>query len=211
MTSAPKRAAAILGVIVIAALALVFLTARPGNRAAEQPRHATVLPERLPLPAFELRDHRGEPFTRDSLAGHSSLLFFGFTHCPDICPATLTQLAAARSRVAEETGLPAEALPEIVLISVDPERDTPDALRRYVEYFGTGITGVTGDAGEIEQLTSALGIYHEKAETATGDYTVNHSTAVLVVDDDASLMALFSAPHKPEYFARDLPLLMAAQ
>lgn len=210
MSISSQRVAAAAGVIFVAVLAL-FLFARPGNDVAEQPQHATMLPERLPLPEFDLLDQDGAPFTRDSLAGHQSMLFFGFTHCPDICPATLQQLVAARNRLLEETGMPAEALPEIVLISVDPERDTPEALRRYVEYFGTGITGVTGDADELGKLTSTLGIYHEKAETATGDYTVNHSTAVLVVDEDASLMALFSAPHKQEYFARDLPLLMAAK
>ena len=87
-----------------------------------KPLHATILPQAAALPRFSLLDQNGAEFNNESLSDHWSLVFFGFTHCPDICPATLTQLAIARSRVlagGENT------FPEIVLISVDPERDTP--------------------------------------------------------------------------------------
>jgi protein SCO1/2 len=168
-----------------------------------------VLPEPLPLPDFALRDHEGEPFTLDSLRGRTSLLFFGFTHCPDICPATLQQLSLARKQIAETT--PGTALPAIVLISVDPERDTPEKLEKYVSAFGEDIAGLTGTRESLLPLTSAMGIYFERQPLEGGDYTVSHSTAVLVVDADANLRALFSAPHKTEYFAHDIPLLMAAQ
>lgn len=204
MTHTALRIVATLGVIAIVAATAYFLSARPGAEA----RHATVLPERLPLPEFSLRDHRNAPFTREDLRGRTSLVFFGFTHCPDICPATLQQLAVARKRMVEQTGeAPA---PEIVLISVDPERDTPAKLREYVEHFGDGVTGVTGEPDDLRKLTSALGIYHEKSGDGD-DYTVNHTTAVLVVDDAARLQAMFSAPHRPEHFVRDVPLLMASR
>src|SRR5690606_19333987 len=128
---------------------------------------------------------------------------------PDICPATLQQLSLARKRIAETS--PGTALPAIVLISVDPERDTPEKLHKYVSSFGEDLTGVTGDRESLLPLTSATGIFFERQPLESGDYTVSHSTAVLVVDADANLRALFSAPHKTEYFVHDIPLLMAAQ
>ncbi|HEX5765754.1 MAG TPA: SCO family protein [Woeseiaceae bacterium] len=193
-------------------VALLFLWNVDDNGPEPQgagPRFATVLPEPLPLPDFALRDQEGEPFTLDSLRGRTSLLFFGFTHCPDICPATLQQLSLARKQIAATT--PGTALPAIVLISVDPERDTPEKLEKYVSAFGEDIAGLTGTRESLLPLTSAMGIYFERQPLEGGDYTVSHSTAVLVVDADANLRALFSAPHKTEYFAHDIPLLMAAQ
>ena len=179
------------------------------NGSGASPRYATVLPEPLPLPDFELYDQHNEPFSRDTLRGRTSLLFFGFTHCPDICPATLQQLALARKQIAESGELET-SLPRIILISVDPERDTPEKLARYVSAFGDGIAGATGEPEALRELTSALGLFFEKQVADDGDYTVGHSTAVLVVDDEARLRALFSAPHKTEFFVHDVPLLANA-
>ena len=169
---------------------------------------ATVLPEPRPLPAFSLTDHDNRLFDTARLRGRTTLLFFGFTHCPDVCPATLSQLATARRQLADAS--PGAELPEIVLVSVDPERDTPAVLGSYVEYFGEGITGVTGTPGELRALTEPLGIFFEKSPQGD-DYTMNHSTAVLVVGPDAALQALFSAPHDVDAFVHDLPILMASQ
>lgn len=193
--------AAAAAVAVLAAFAVGELI-----RPRAEPLHATVLPEPLPLPEFELYDHHNEPFSRDSLRGQTSLLFFGFTHCPDICPATLQQLSLARKQAAASGD--ATSLPRIVLISVDPERDTPEKLEAYVSAFGEGITGVTGEPEALRGLASALGIFFEK-EPAGDSYTVSHSTAVLFVDGNAGLRALFSAPHKTESFAHDIPLLVS--
>lgn len=180
------------------------------NGAPAVAQSATVFPEPRPLPEFRLVDHRGEPFGREDLRGQTSLLFFGFTHCPDICPATLQQLTLARRQLASQD----EPLPEIVLISVDPERDTPEVLGKYVEYFGQGVTGVTGSPDALRGLASSLGIHFEKAPAADGsadDYLVSHSAAVLVVDPEARLEAIFGAPHSIEAFVTDLPVLMASR
>lgn len=178
--------------------------------APDRPQFATALPERRPLPEFSLTDHQSRPFDTERLRGHTSLLFFGFTHCPDICPATLTQLAAARRQLAAESGSAGAELPQIVLVSVDPERDTAESLKAYVEYFGEGITGVTGSVEEIRALSEPLGVYFEKNPLGGDDYTVSHSSAVLVIAPDATLQALFSAPHEVAAFVHDLPILMAA-
>jgi protein SCO1/2 len=167
------------------------------------PDAATVLPEPRPLPSFSLVDQAGAPFTNDSLAGRWSVLFFGFTHCPDICPATLQQLAVARQRLAAD----GRDFPEIILVSVDPERDTPEVLADYVAYFDAGITGVTGTVAEVSEFAHALGIFFAKSGDSGGDYSVDHSAAVLVVNENAEWYAVFSAPHSIDDFVHDLPIL----
>jgi protein SCO1/2 len=202
-------------VAVLVALGLAASCHSDFGGAPREPLHATVLPEPIPLPAFTLRDEQNEPFTRQQLLGKTSLLFFGFTHCPDICPATLQQLALARKQLQEQSekasstdGAP---LPQIVLISVDPERDTPEKLKSYVSYFGEGIVAATGSPDALTEITSALGVWFQREAVGEGDYTLSHSTAVLVIGEDATFRAVFSAPHKTEYFVHDLPLLMAAR
>ena len=168
------------------------------------PQHATRLLHPATLPQFSLLDQNGSEFNKESFNGHWSLVFFGFTHCPDICPATLQQLVLARSRVltAGENGFP-----NIVLISVDPERDTTAVMANYVSHFGNGIIGVTGRLDELRKLTSALGIYFEKSVDKSGNYRIDHSAVVIVINKSAEFHALFSAPHNVDYFVDDLALL----
>lgn len=193
----------------VAALAIVVAVVISARGFDSEPQYATPLPEPLPLPEFSLTDQYGEPFTRDSLRGHTTLMFFGFTHCPDICPATLQQLALARKQLAQKT--PGTALPEIILISVDPDRDTPAKLAEYSAHFGDGVAAATGSLDAIRVLTSPLGIFFEKQPGGEGDYSVSHSTAVLFIGEDAALEALFSAPHQAESFVHDIPRLMASR
>lgn len=173
--------------------------------ARELPEHATTLPQSVPLPQFTLLDQHTASFDRESFAGRWSLVFFGFTHCPDICPATLTQLAIARDRIQAAGDV---EVPQIVLISVDPERDTPAVLANYVANFGPGISGVTGELAELRKLTSALGVYFEKSQVTEDDYSVDHAAFVIVVNPEAEFQAVFRAPHKIEYFIDDLPRIM---
>ena len=191
--------------VLLAAVAMVGTTVYLAQTTGGPPgqlQKATVLPEPLPLPEFVLTGQDGQPFGKNRFRGKFSLVFFGFTHCPDICPATLQQLAVARSRLAEAGA----TLPEIVLISVDPERDSPEILAQYTAYFGAGVSGVSGDIDELQKLASALGIFFEKS--AGDDYDVAHSAVVLLIDTAAELRALFSAPHDIDALVNDLPLLM---
>ena len=171
--------------------------------ARQQPVAATVLPAPAALPGLALVDDAGEAFTNADLEDGWHIVFFGFTHCPDICPATLQQLSIARQRVVDGGG----EFPEIVLVSVDPERDSPDILSNYVANFGDGVRGVTGRLDEIRKFTSAVGVYFEKAGDLDGDYTVDHSSAVLLFDDDGDWHSLFSAPHDIDNFVHDIPIL----
>ena len=103
-------------------------------------------------------------------------------------------------------------LPRIVLVSVDPERDTPDALARYTVAFGENIVGITGDIAEIGKLTRALGIYFAKTDPLDdGSYSVDHSAVVLVLNPGGRFQALFSGQHRVEDFVHDLPIIMAVQ
>lgn len=169
------------------------------------PETATLLPRPIELPQFSLVDQDGDTFTHDSFRDRWSVVFFGFTHCPDVCPVTLQVLASARGQLAEAGQLP---LPQIVLVSVDPERDTPAVMAEYVRYFGADVTGVTGKPDELRKLADGLGIFFQRAGAGASDYLVDHSAVVLVVDPAARFRAVFGAPHSVENFVKDLPLIL---
>lgn len=185
------------------AAGLVLMLVRPSDAV---PERATVLPGSIPLQEFTLLDQHGAAFTRDSFIGSWSLVFFGFTNCPDICPITLQQLAHARRRMAEE--IADASLPSIVFVSVDPQRDSMEAVGAYAAAFGDGVIGVTGDLTEIDKLTSTLGIYHSRPATDDGGYAVEHSAAVVVINEAGNYHAVFSAPHDVAAFADDMTLMM---
>jgi protein SCO1/2 len=198
----------ILAVLVVAGASLFAI--RNIDQAPVVIQQATVLPEPMVLPDFRLVDQDGNAFTRDSLLGHPSLLFFGFTHCPDICPATLQQLAVARRQLASQPGN-AGTLPDIILISVDPERDTAEVLKAYTGHFGEGVTGLSGDAEALRKLASALGIYYATDESRGPDYTISHSTAVLLINSEAEFQALFQAPLDIDSLVADLDMLVGGE
>lgn len=173
-------------------------------------QHALQLPQPRDLPEFQLLDHNGAPLTNEWFKGSWTLVFFGFTHCPDICPATLQMLSSARAKLL--TGGYAGDMPRILLISVDPERDTAESLRQYIAHFGEGVSAATGTLDELQKLASALGIFfaREAPEPANdpGHYNVAHSAHVLVIDERGKYAAVFSPPHSIDAFVTDMPLLM---
>jgi len=196
-------------VAIVAAVALaVGIFAAVRLQAPAEYKAAFVLPAPTPLPEFSLIDQYGDVVNAETFRNRWSLVFFGFTHCPDICPATLQILATARKEL-EAAGQ--DPLPQIVLVSVDPERDGPEQLRKYVEYFGKDNLGVTGNIDELRKLTSGLGIYFEKQSGTGDDYAVDHSAAVLLMNSDGHFHALFSGQHDVENFVHDLPLLVAGR
>jgi len=169
------------------------------------PEFALVLPAPNKVPEFSLVDQHDTPVNQTVFEGQWDLVFFGFTHCPDICPTTLQVLSAAKTAMAEKGQTP---LPRIVLVSVDPERDSPEILGQYVDYFGKGNLGITGTLEEIMKLTGGLGIYFEKQQADGDNYSVDHSAAVLLIDPDGGFHALFSAPHVADNYVHDLPIIM---
>jgi len=154
----------------------------------------TVFPDPKPLTAFALTDHENRVFDLASLQGKWSFLFFGFTHCPDICPTTLAVLASARDSIAKNTLGAADV--QFVFVSVDPNRDTASKLRQYIDYFGTAFLGVTGDNAQIANLAGQLGAAYQVAITpGMENYPVYHSAAVFLLDPRARYHAVFTPPY----------------
>ena len=188
-----------LGAALAGAIAVLY-TGSPASKL--EFRAGTALDQPRPITEFELVDHRGQPFRRADLQGRWSLLFAGFTNCPDICPATLMQLDSVDTRLrAANGGL------QTVFLSVDPERDTPGKLAEYVEFFNPGFIGVTGQKPEIDRLCDDLGLAYIKIPQSEGRYTVDHSAAVVLIDPQARVAAYFTQPLDVVEMADDLVAL----
>ena len=175
------------------------------NKHESEFKSVLILEKPIQLPEFSLINHKKSPVNKNTFAGQWDLVFFGFTNCPDICPATLHTLNQVRHKL-EASDF--KKTPRIVFISVDPERDTPTALNKYINYFGNQNIGITGDIKELTKLTKALGIFFEKVMDDYDNYTVNHSAAVLLISPAAEFSALFSAPHVIEDFIYDLKKIL---
>ena len=169
---------------------------------------ATLYQEPRPLADFALVDQDGAAFGPARLRGRWTFLFFGFVNCPDICPTTLATLAAVRRALAD---LPAGERPGVALVSVDPARDTPPILARYVTHFDPSFTGLTGAPGELDALAQDLGVaVFIGPQDADGIYAVDHSAAVFLVDPEARVVALFNTPHDAATIARDYRRIVTA-
>lgn len=167
-----------------------------GSPVSLEDINATVLEPPAALDDFELTTHTGASFSLESLKGKWTFMFFGYTHCPDICPTTLGTLVQMDKLISEQDP---GADNQVVFVSVDPERDTVEKLSQYVPHFDPSYIGVTGNRADINRFTRRLGILHVRAgEEGSKDYLVNHSSSILLFNPAGSLRALFSGvPHDP--------------
>lgn len=143
---------------------------------------------------FALVDHHGQPFTKENLKGKWTLIFFGFTQCPDICPTTMATL----NKTVDKLRSSEKEAYQVVMVSVDPERDTVDKLAEYVPFFNPDFVGVTGDPYQILNLTAQLNIAYHKVEMGEADYTVDHSSQIVLINPMGDYHAILRAPHYPE-------------
>lgn len=165
---------------------------------------------KIMIPA--LSKDNGEVFTLADLTGQWHFLFFGYTHCPDICPVTMGVLAQAKKMAAANNHM----FPDVVFISVDPERDKVAMLADYVQYFDKDFIGVTGDKDLIKALTLQMSVVYMKMpgeeSSAAGNsgngYLVDHSSAVLLLNPQAKLVAFFNAPHDPQTILKDFQTMV---
>ena len=155
------------------------------------------------LPEFELINQDGQRFTRDDLKGKWHLVFFGYTHCPDICPTSLQTLADMVNAIDDADV--SKAL-QVMFVSVDPDRDTPELLKKYVEYFNPEFIGATGTEPNLQQLTRSIGISYflERQNSDQEAYEVGHSAAFVLLNPDTQFAGLFGAPHDSNAIAQDL-------
>ena len=193
---------AMLRVLIIGLVLLVgAMFLRPGaQRPLPAPVVATVLADPSLLPAVSLTDKTGAAFTTANLEDQFSFLFFGFTHCPDICPTTLSTLAAVRADW-KATHID---LPEVVFVSVDPQRDDPARISEYLQNFDPDFHGVTGSLDALQPWLGALGVtVQSQRGTGQNNYNVTHNSTIYVVGPEARLLAVFSAPHEAAIIAAD--------
>ena len=144
---------------------------------------------------FTLTGTDGKPFASSKLNGRPAAVFFGFTHCPDVCPTTLARLAKLRRQLGQGD----DAL-SIVFVSVDPERDTPAELQTYLSLFDTPVVGLTGTPAQVEQVKKQFGVYSRKVEQPGGGYSVDHTAAVILLDKNGQFVATLS-PEEGEQVA----------
>ena len=139
---------------------------------------------------FSLTDHRGQSFARGDLKDRWTLIFFGFTHCPDICPTTMAELAELKSQLAGTEASDAR----VVMVSVDPARDTPDRLAQYVPYFHPDFIGVTGEFADILSVAQRLNAPFRKVSEPDGGYQMEHSANVMLMNPRGDYHGFFRTP-----------------
>ncbi|HVH84388.1 MAG TPA: SCO family protein, partial [Steroidobacteraceae bacterium] len=187
----------ILVVVAAAGAALLgFLLAQQLDRESPALASGTWLPRPKPLGDFALVDASGRPYTRADLTSAPTLVYFGFTHCPDVCPTTLAKLAQLR----RQPGL--DSL-RVLFVSIDPQRDSPAAVGLYAHAFDPSFQGVTGKPAEIESLARNFAVAVNRVDLPGGDYTMDHSAVVFLVAANG-IVAIFTPPFEVPALAADL-------
>lgn len=148
---------------------------------------------------FQLTDQNGQTVTEQSLKGKPTLIFFGFTHCPDVCPTSLFEI----SQVLQAMGKDADRI-NAYFISVDPERDTPAAMKDYLSSFDPHLKGLSGTREATDKIEKSYRVYAKKVETKDGDYTMDHTALIYLMDKNGNFVAPFNLKRKPEEAAADL-------
>jgi len=152
----------------------------------------------FPITEFHLIDHERQIFSDKNFQGKWSFVFFGFLNCPDICPTTLTTMQQAWKLIEQQTADNKLDYPkQLIFVSVDPNRDLPEKLKSYVEYYHSDFIGITGPLIEITKLTKQLGVLYayDNHGKSDGSYSVDHSAQIYLIDPNSNLRAIFSAPH----------------
>jgi protein SCO1 len=148
---------------------------------------------------FHLEDQDGKPVSDQDMKGRPFLVFFGFTHCPDVCPTTLFEISEVMKKLgndADRTGA--------LFITVDPERDTPAAMKDYLSNFDPHLRGLTGDPAAVNAAIRAYRVYAKKVPLENGDYTMDHTAVVYLMDKDGGFIAPFNLKQTPEAAAQQL-------
>jgi len=202
-------------VLVVIALVILFLM-RSERQSEDELREigVTIFPEARTLSDFRLLDQQGDFFSKDDLKGRWNLVFFGFTHCPDICPLTMSELAQFYAGL----DFSRDVKPRVFLVTVDPEQDNPGSMAAYLANYNEEFIGLSGDPGQIAQLATELfvgygetveseaGAPHEHADVDShteddateGSYRIAHSAHIAVLDPQGDFYAVMRAPHRDQ-------------
>ncbi|RUR29899.1 SCO family protein [Vreelandella nanhaiensis] len=173
---------------------------------SDQSWRTTDIGDIMPKLDFSLTDEEGEAVQGEDYRGKVTLVYFGYTFCPDVCPITLARLGDAIRKLDEET----RDEIQVLFISVDPSRDTPEVLKRYTHAFGPEFVGLTGDKAEIDAVTNRYRVAYEYSEAnENGDYLVNHSSAVFAFDREGQAQFLVRDSHPVSDVEADIKRLVA--
>jgi len=190
----------------VALVSLLMLPACSETKPELVLQYATVLPAPRPVADFALLNQDNITFTNTDLHGHWTILFSGFTYCPDICPLTLGQLNAA------EQQMTMRKQHKVIFVTVDPERDNPAGLKQYLQWFQPNWTGLTGKPAELSILLDSLGLSQVRIPSTTDDnYSIEHSTAIVLLDPQGRMAAYWKAPLDAAQLAADFSALPAPE
>ncbi len=194
----------VLGIVAIVA-GLALSIGQQDNATPPSLESATLLLPPRETAAITLTDQNGKAFGPEQLQGTYNFMFFGYTHCPDICPATLFQFKTMAKLLTAYPKLKAKT--RFILVSIDPHRDTPEHLKEYVEYYHPDFIGLTGSAEDIKTYSRQMGVIYERRDSEDDEnkdqYLVDHSSAILLTNPAGQLQAVFSAPHNADRLIKD--------
>jgi len=195
--------------LIFAIIVLVFMTLiiQKGPVLNEkQPilQSGKALKNPLEIIDFQLIDQKNQLFTKNDLKDHFTLLFFGYTNCPDVCPSTIYKLSQMKKKINKD--LPEKNL-EIVFITLDPERDTTNRLHEYMNFFDSTMIGLTGDISEIVKLSANLSVFFQRINKEDG-YDFNHTASIFIINQEAQLGASLSPISSLEMLEEDIKILL---
>lgn len=212
MIRIPVRGRVSAGLLIVIAAFAAGLGLWFGNRwfVAEQPalQSAVMYPQPRAVPEFQLDRADGKALTLADWKGRWNLVFIGFTHCPDVCPTALGTLKQAWAKW-QAQGRSEQV--RVNFISVDPARDTPDVLKNYVDYFSPDFIAASGSDGQLQKLSGPMGMVYGRNEAEGGNYSVDHSANVLIIDPQGRLAGMFRpGNYSADSIVADLDKLMDA-
>lgn len=157
-----------------------------------------ILPRARALKEVSLQSTNNQPFTLKDFKNHWSLVFVGYTNCPDVCPNTLLVLSQVEKLMVEQDLAP----PHVIFISIDPQRDKPELIDQYVKYFNNNFIGITGDKKNLASITKQMSVVYAKAPGADGtisdeNYLMDHSSSLILLNPEGQVQSILSAPHTP--------------
>lgn len=197
----PPPYVAIVSLLVMVVTTAVLFSRSPGERPIPVELRGVLWPAPKPLRPFSLVDHHNKPFDQQRLKGQWTLLFIGYTSCPDICPTTMNVLAGVAKRLEQAPSVAAGT--QVVFLSVDPQRDSLEHLAGYMGYFNKDFLGVTGDSAQIDSLVRQAGAaYMKEPADASGNYLIGHSGSVFLIGPEGAVLGAFPPPHDPETMAQ---------
>ncbi len=183
-----------------------------GSPPNVQTRAVQLFPQPRALPAFALQRDDGSTLGADALRGHWTLVFIGFTHCPDVCPTTLAQLSSAQK---QWHALPEASRPRLLFVSVDPARDTPQLVGNYAHAFNPDTLAATAELKPLEAFTGSLSMVFMRSEPPPGApasaYSIDHSAAIVVLDPQVRMAGTITPPFDPQAIASDMAMLAKAR